>query len=841
MSKSNRTESVCISTGWRVTEIPQPDTSPATALPWLPATVPGHVHIDLVRAGVIGDPFYRMMERSAGWVDEADWVYEIEFPVDDPTGHRVLRFNGLDTVADITLNGEPLGHADNMLVEHEFPVDGLLRKGPNALNVTIHSALRVGRRRREQWVADGNDTLTPDWFLWGPRSFVRKAQYMYGWDWGPEPVSCGIWKSVELVTAPVARLLDWRHAVEFLSDGAAHVDFEFFVERAPESADQPLTLAARLENGAETSADVPPGEGRVRVALSLDIADAERWRPNGAGPRKLHELDLALTAGEELVDARKEVIGLRAIELIREPDADGKGESFKFRVNGEDLFIRGANWIPADSFASRLETPEGGARIAALVERAAAAGINMLRVWGGGLYESDAFYNACDRLGILVWQDFPYACAYYPDTDEYADAARDEAVKAVRRLRNHPSLAIWCGNNENSMMHHYRWGGENTPARYLGEPIYNEVLPQVLSQEDPARPYWPSSPFGGDPNSEEFGDRHDWDVWHMKGDWVHYVEDHSRFVSEFGFASSCGLAAWNSCLEPSDRSPRSAAVRWHDKTRKGYDTYLGYVALHFPEPQTLEDLVYYSQCNQALALSCGVEHWRRSKGHCWGTIFWQFNDCWPVQSWSVVDAAGEPKAAWYAAKRFYAPVLLSLVRDGDIVRAHVTNDTGEPVKGKVTLRLESFKGEYLERSDAVAYVKPNSSAEVDALNIVPAEGREDEVYVYARFRPDGGAAPIETFHLLAEPKDLRMAAPCVSVDVRQTAGDGSFEVTVSAKRFAPFVWLRLTGETAGTPGGDWSDNYFHLRAGKSKTVTLRRSGDVQTVADVLARLAIRTL
>ncbi len=291
----------------------------------------------------------------------------------------------------------------------------------------------------------------------------------------------------------------------------------------------------------------------------------------------------------------------------------------------------------------------------------------MLRIWGGGLYETEEFYDLCDELGILVWQDFGFACSMYPDDKEwFVEQVRAEATAAVRRIRNHPCLALWCGGNENLELFQGRWDGKTQATKFFGDKLIHETLPAVLEAEDPKTPYWPNSPYGGDnATSEDYGDSHYWNVWHSKlpgsnGDWPNYLLSTSRFSSEFGFAAPCGYASWDKAASPDDRWPRSPVARWHDKTRKGYETYLNFIAMHYPAPQTFDDLIYYGQANQADALKCGIEHWRRLKGRCWGTLFWQFNDCWPVQSWSVIDSEGDPKAAYYASKRFYAPVLLSL-------------------------------------------------------------------------------------------------------------------------------------------------------------------------------------
>jgi len=541
---------------------------------------------------------------------------------------------------------------------------------------------------------------------------------------------------------------------------------------------------------------------------------------------------MVLCAEGKEIDKAQAYIGLRTIELIREPDADGKGEGFKFRVNGSDLFIKGANWIPEHSFPT-LITHE---RLRERIKQARDAGFNMLRVWGGGFYESNDFYNLCDEMGILVWQDFPYGCSYYPDTGEYADMARMEATAAVKRLRHHASLALWCGNNENLTMYEGNWTGTR-PPRFLGDKLYQEVLPEVVQAENPETPYWPGSPYGGpDPNSADYGDCHNWDVWHGRGDWVHYIENDSRFCSEFGFAASCGLGAWDTCLAPADKHPYSPAVRWHDKTRKGYDVYLGMVDIHFPKSQSLEDLVYYTQCNQAEALKFGVEHYRRRKGRCWGTLFWQLNDCWPVQSWAVIDSQGEPRAAYFACKKFYAPVLLSLVRDGEAVSAHLVSDLLTPLYGQIEWTLATLDGEVLSRQTNAVQIAANSAAEAAAFSLSEANSRERDVYVYAQFTAADGGMTTENTLLLAEPKDLRTADPALALSVMEE--DGGFVLTVTAQRFAPYVWLRRAGN-GPLPG--LSDNFFHLRPGETKTVTLLKCAGLQTVDDVRGELRLRTL
>lgn len=863
------TTSHLIDTGWTLREAPQEGRPSYLVLPSLPAQVPGHVHLDLMRAGVISNPFERMNERGVDWVDETDWIYETTFRFDHPVvGKMLLVFDGVDTIAEASLNGAVIAHLDNMFIPHEIDVTQALREGDNKLTVAFSSALKTGRKRLADWEAAGNPAAAGGTDCWGPRSFVRKSQYMYGWDWGPVLRSCGLWRGVRLVNVPVARITDWRYDVAFAgSDAEAVVTLDATVETA---SDKPLQFTASVFDaiawGEPMDVDLPepvtalvphPVDGaRTTVRVSIPIAKPKRWWPNGVenavdrAPH-LYGIDLNLYSGETEVDSVSSRIGLRTVELVQEPDADGKGSSFKFRVNGVDIFAKGANWIPADSFPSRVQNePEAAvdpyqpfegvddARVEQLICLARDSGMNMLRVWGGGLYESEHFYELCDEQGIMVWQDFPFACSYYPDIEQYAENSRHEATLAVRRLRNHPSLMLLCGNNENQQMHSDGWC-KPAPSRLIGERLYDEILPQVVAQESPKTPYWPGSPTGGDnPTSQDYGDRHNWDVWHGRGDWKFYTEDLSRFCSEFGFSSSCGLGAWSEVLAPEDRSPYSPVVRWHDKTRKGYDVYLSMVKLHYPEPLTMEDLVYYTQINQAEALKYGIEHYRRRKGRCWGTLFWQFNDCWPVQSWSIVDSVLDPKAAYFAARSFYAPVLISLVPKDGKCEIHLVNDLLEPTKGRLHVAAETFDGERISEETYSVSADPNSAAVVATFDLAAIAGRERETYVYARLEGDHSPS-VDNYLFFAEPKDWRRPRPELKIGIRLV--EDEFEIAITAEKFAPYVWLRLTGdETLYAAGLDDGDNFFHVRSGTTRLVRLFVRDGLTSVEDLRGRLVVRS-
>jgi len=753
-----------------------------STLEWLPARVPGHVHADLLENGVIADPFERMNELGCQWLDDQDVSYRTRFTFtpDPARPRRVLRFEGLDTISRVRLNGELVAESDNMFVPLEIDVSARLRDGENALEVQFESAVRVGLARQARYFAEHG--IAPGRNRFDERSFVRKAQYMYGWDWGPRLVSAGIWRPV--------RLLEFAARIEDVHVKQAH--------QAGGSVEVSVTTSADPGVVVHLFPGAAPYSGDGVVAR---LSDPERWYPQGLGRAHLYELRSFLCpsdfdplslpanpveAAEMLaslaLDVRITKIGIRQLRLLQQPDA--RGESFEFEVNGERFFACGANWIPDHSFPSRVTERALRDRL----ESARSAGMNMLRVWGGGLYESEDFYDLCDELGILVWQDFPFACAYYPDTGDYCEALRVEAHCNVRRLRNRASLALWCGNNENLTMWQNAWGGaEVQPDRYYGEHLYDEVLPAVLRELDPERPYIPTSPHGGnDANGGGFGDQHYWDVWHGRGDWQYYRDSTARFSSEYGFASSCSLRAWQrvfGAATPADHvarsDVRSPIARWHDKTAKGYEVFLSYAALHYPAPKDLADWVYYSQLNQRDAIRCAIEHYRRSD-FCRGSLIWQLNDCWPVQSWALVDSEAQPKLAWFELSRLHAPRLLSITHADDQCALYASLDnTREAWRSEVSLsalRLED--GAELRRTSGRLELSPGERASCLRLSL---EGLDPKRTVLV-----ARAGDTHCHALLAEPRELalRPALPLVG----SLARDGLLELASET----PLLDLALT-------------------------------------------------
>jgi beta-mannosidase len=718
-------------------------------LGWLPARVPGHVHTSLVEQGVIADPFVALGELGCQWVDEEDWSYRTRFLFQpDPTlPKRRLVFEGLDGVCTVLLNGEAIAQHDNMFVPLEVEVSDRLESGTNELRVDFASAVRVGRERRARYFQ--REGLSPDVVSFDERAFVRKAQYMYGWDWGPRLVSAGLWRPVRLLEY-TGRIVEVEVRQIYRTDGTVELRF-----------------ASHTEGSGEVWHWIEGFPNPIRDGETCRIDAPELWWPASLGPQQLYTVKSLLlprppraraSSEAEALDQAETRIGLRTVRLVRTPDA--WGESFQFEINGRPLWAMGGNWICDHSLPSAVTRQ----RVRAQLLRARDLNFNMLRVWGGGLYETQDFYHACDELGLLVWQDFAYACSYYPEDREALEAARREAEANVRRLRHHASLVLWCGNNENASMFHGHWGGRaHQPPRYYGEKIYHEVLPEVLARLDPDRPYWPSSPWGGEnPNQGGIGDQHYWDVWHGRGDYLNFADSTARFASEFGFCAAPGHAVWRRML-PEARDLTVVEVghptaRWHDKTGKGYETFVALVELHYPRAQNLEEWIYYSQLNQRDALRYAIEHYRRSE-FCRGALVWQLNDCWPVQSWSVIDSEGEYKAAAYELRRLFAPALVSLERVGQTVRLWTLLDhTLTRVRGPAVLEARA-----LDDGEALGHWETTVDLGVGDRRV--ALEVDLAVFDARRTLLVGSFAGSSTARLLSEPKEVELGAEPLTVQV----------------------------------------------------------------------------
>ena len=617
---------------------------------FLPASVPGSVYHDLMQNGKMDDPFWRDNFPKALKRMDHDYEYKTEFAADKAllkSDAVLLRFEGIDTVADVFLNGEKLGHTENMHRTFEFEVKDLLKEEGNELRVLLHSPTRFIKEEYKHNVADGSEEAMVGF------ANLRKTHCMFGWDWGPRLPDAGLWRPVKLLGIEKARV-DSVYVTQKHEDGKVTLHFDVDADVYDREALMGYTVLITDPDGKETLCKGSPEE--------IVIERPQLWWPNGFGAQPLYTVEVRLYAGGKQVDAWKKRIGLRTLTMHIEKDA--YGESFAHEVNGVQVFAMGADYIPEDSIFPRINE----ARTRELLRQCKEAHFNTIRVWGGGYYPDDWFYDACDEMGLMVWQDFLFACAVYNLTDEFEDNIRAEFADNIKRLRHHASLALWCGNNEMEMfVERGLW--VKTPIQksdYVK--MYEYILPKVLKELDPQTFYWPASPSSGggfdDPNGFDRGDVHYWDVWHGNVPFTDYRRYYFRYLSEFGFQSFPSVETVKTFALPEDCNPFSYVMEKHQRNNAANGKIMNYLYQTYLYPTSFDAFVYASQLLQADAIRYGVEHFRRNRGRCMGAVYWQLNDCWPVISWASIDYCGRWKALHYAAKRFFRPLTLSCAEEG---------------------------------------------------------------------------------------------------------------------------------------------------------------------------------
>lgn len=646
------------------------------------------MHTDLLAAGAIPDPFLGRNETDLAWVGRRDWTYETELPPVDGHEQTDLVFDGLDTVAEILLDGQLLGRTGNMHRSYRFDVTGMAGR----------LAVRFVSAYAEAEAVRGKLGERPAAYA-EPYQYLRKMACSFGWDWGPTLVTAGIWRPVRIERWSTARIARVRPLVTVGEQGLGVVELAVEVERARVEA--PLRVEASV-GGVRASASLDGTEGVVR----LEVPDVGLWWPRGYGEQPLYDVELTLLHEDRPLDVWRRRVGFRTVELDRAADAHGTG--FTLVVNGERLFARGVNWIPDDVFPSRITRERYRERLG----QAAAAGVDLVRIWGGGIYESEDFYDACDELGLLVWQDFPFACAAYPEEQPLRGEVEAEARENVVRLMPHPSLVLWNGNNEN-LWGFRDWGWEARLAGdSWGEGYYLGVLPRVVAELDPTRPYTAGSPWSGSwehhPNDPAHGTHHSWEVWNRE-DYAEYRREVPRFVAEFGWQAPPAYATLARALPGEVLAADSPGVLHHQKADDGNGKLRRGLERHFAFPEGDFDRWHYlMQVNQARAVAAGIEHWRSHWPVCAGTVVWQLNDCWPVTSWAAIDGDGREKPLYHELRRLYADRLLTL--RGRVLA--VVNQTAEEWAGAVRLRRMSVAGTVIGEADVEFRAGRRAVAEV---------------------------------------------------------------------------------------------------------------------------------
>ncbi|MER6755851.1 glycoside hydrolase family 2 protein [Micromonospora echinofusca] len=745
--------------GWTLRAVPGPQVPAAIAGRAVPATVPGCVHTDLLAAGLIGDPYLDDNEKGLAWIGRTDWVYETTFDHRPGSDERIdLVCAGLDTVATLTLNGAEVGRAENMHRGHRFDVRSRLVAGSNTIAVRFDSAYRYAEAQRDR--LGDRPNAYPE-----PFPFIRKMACNFGWDWGPTLVTAGIWQEIGLHAWSTARLAVVRPLVT-VEAGDGRVELHVEVERA---GDAPLTVRVTVA-GATAEASIPAGE-RTAV-LTLTVRHPALWWPRGYGEQPLHPLEVTLhDADARPLDRWTRRIGFRSVRLDTTPDAHGT--PFALHVNDTPVFVRGVNWIPDDAFPTRITRD----RLAHRFRQAADANVNLLRVWGGGRYESDDFYDLADEVGLLVQQDFLFACAAYPEEEPLGAEVAAEAAEQVVRLASHPSLVLWTGNNENIWgWHDWDWQ-EPLAGRTWGRGYYLDLLPRIVGELDPTRPYWPGSPWSGSeeihPNDPAHGTTHIWDVWNTD-DYTKYREYVPRFVAEFGYQAPPAYATLRRALSDEPLAPDSPGMAHHQKAIDGDAKLRRGLDAHLPAPADFDDWHWLTQLNQARAIQLAVEHFRSHRDVCAGTIVWQLNDCWPVTSWSAVDGDGRRKPLWYALRRAYADRLLTVQPRAGGLALVAVNDGPVPWRASASVTRLTLAGEPRAKTtlelDVAAYARIELALPAELAR--PEEARR-ELLVAEAGDPAGRA-----LWFFAEDRDAHW--PAAGYDAVVEPVDGGYRVRVTA-------------------------------------------------------------
>ena len=779
---------------------------------WIKSSVPGSVYNDLLTSAKIEDPFYRENENNVRELSRYDYEYERDFEVAKEllSCHKVmLSCKGLDTLTKVMINDKVIAETNNMHRHYEFDVKQYLNEGKNNIHIIFYSPIEFiekANKRRPLW---GVDTTIAGY------QHIRKAHSMFGWDWGPQLPDAGIWRDIELVSYSYARLTDF-YITQKHETNKVMLNVEVNTEILDCKGDYSVDLVVLSPSGEKVAKAV--ASVTCKTQISLEINEPKLWWPNGYGEQNLYTLKVVLKHGEQCIDCEEKRIGLRSLTMRKEPDK--WGETFNFLINGIDIFAMGANYIPEDSIIARCNKD----KTTKLIESCVEANFNCIRVWGGAFYPEDYFYDLCDEYGLIVWQDFMFACGVYDLAGGFEENICKEFEDNIKRLRNHASLGLWCGNNEMEMAW-LQWGIPQDFKLKMDYVRQFEVLiPEILKELDPNTFYWPASPSSGggflDPTAENKGDVHYWDVWHGRKPFKDFRKHYFRFASEYGFQSFPSMKTIKTFTLPEDRNIFSAVMESHQKCgTNGYGNKLimEYIFSNYKCPKDFEATLYASQIVQGEGIKMGIEHWRRNRGRCMGSTYWQVNDCYPVASWSSIDYYGRWKAMHYYAKRFYAPVLVSVNDDDANLELHVTNDTVSQFNGKIVWRLINQGSGILKEGTVDAKVNKLSAKLIDSLDFTELlktnEEKRNTYFEYALYGNEGciGSHTV----LFVEPKHFEFKAPRISTVV--TEYEDKFIIKVSTKMYAKSIELELEESD-----GIFSDNYFDLSFDKEREIELKK-------------------
>ena len=799
---------------------------------FLPAVAPGCVHSDLLANKRIPHPFVGDNEHRLQWIEEVDWEYRRTFkaPTSLLAQPRVeLICEGLDTLATISINGRTLAATENMFIGYRFDVRTFLRPGLNQIQIRFAAPMKYIRKRRHLC-----DCIPPNDPV-GGCCLIRKEQCSFGFDWGPRLATCGIYLPICIEAGPAWRIgtvnVKQRHAA-----GKVHLNL---VPTLRGRAGKDLKWRSRISYGRATICSTN--------GLRLTVDDPRLWWPNGMGAQPLYTLTVELLHQGTVVDTWTRRIGLRTIKLDRHKDQ--WGQSFQFVVNGVPIFAKGANWIPGHSFQASMTRQIYQDTLQSAVD----AHMNMIRVWGGGVYENDEFYDLCDEKGLLVWQDFMFACALYPGDAAFLKSVKNEAEYQVQRLAHHPSMALWCGNNELETAHAEIWSTSKKRKAY--EDIFYRILPEAVERLDPQRDYWPSSPHNpwgyekGLVASERGGDTHDWSVWHGRQPATYFESTCNRFNSEFGMQAYASIETTRQFTDPATANVFDPIMENHQKCRTGNSLIFHYIAQQFRFPRDFAALVYLSHANQASVIKKAVEHFRRCMPRTMGSLYWQLNDCWPVASWSSIEFGGRWRALHYAAKRFHAPVLVSAKPIGteEVVsinhrvntisgaEIYTVSDRREPLSATLHWTLYHLNGKKLLNGSKQVRLRYGESAIRKKLDLRKELAAHGHASVYLRVWITTGRIVLsENTVLFTAPRYMEFPRETLTPSITKL-GKNKFKLAFRAKTFQHVVAVDVAGA-----GCRMSDNWFDLYPRMTRRIEITLDRDC-TITQLRKKMSVMSL
>ena len=796
---------------------------------WLPATVPGTVHTDLMAAGKIEDPYYRLNERSVQWIDKVNWEYRTKFTLSakDLEKQKLrLVFEGLDTYAAVYLNDQLVMNADNMFITWKADVNKFLKTGVNELRVYFVSPVKRGMEKLETFgfplPATNDQSETGGLGKNQVSVFTRKAGYHFGWDWGPRLVTSGIWRPVYIQAWDEVHIDNFYIIQKSIDQKSAELTARVEIETAVAGN---YTLHVLVDGTKLASVPVNASKGVSTQNVSFKIARPKIWWPNGLGAQPLYRITAVLATAGKMIDNKTETIGLRTIKLVRKPDATGNGESFYFEVNGRPVFAKGANYIPNDIFLPRV-SPE---KYEFIVKSAADANMNMLRVWGGGVYERNLFYDLCDKYGIMVWQDFMFACSMYPGDEAMLSSIRQEAEDNVKRLRNHACMALWCGNNEietawGQGSENKGWGWKqlyNPEQRQTVwkayDTIFHHILPEVVAANTDQQPYWQSSPSAGmgklasyDNNS---GDMHYWGVWHGQHPFSDFRKYRARFMSEYGFQSFPEFNSVKKYTLPQDWNIESEVMASHQRSGIGNLRIRQYMEKDYIIPADFEQFLYVGQLLQADAIKMAITTHRSDMPYCMGSLYWQINDCWPVASWSGIDYYGKWKALHYFAREACKNQVITCVANAEKLDIYGISDLMDKAPAVLQLNLMDFNGHSYWSKRVKITMPVNSSAVLFSIGLkdLPLDGRESELVLSAKLMKGSRETDRQLFYF-TKPAKMKLADPGIKTSI--SSNGKAFVIAITTQKLCKNLML-----ISDNTDVQFSDNFFDMLPGETRVVT----------------------